>query len=268
MSDSQPPRTPWYHENLWSNILGGVATALVLGVLYWAFGVVSAAKLPVWVYVFVVGLVVLVVSMLIPLWRRAIWGNVGRGLKWIWSWHPVSTRRFRAARKADYEYLDKLFADNFASWVRKVIKDDKQAEERMKEIIAPVVEQRMRNLQAIRDEAAAVSDPGLAPVPRPVPRWSVEVVRDGVNEFVLVNHVPRSGAREVRIEGDDDFTITSAGQWEDLSGEARGEFTGTFTRNAMQVGVKFFITWFDDNGLTKTAVVFVSAPEIGLAAPF
>lgn len=111
-----------------------------------------------------------------------------------------------------------------------------------------------------RMEAFAERD-AMPPVPLPRPRWavtfddgSVTVDRDGMTEpFVLINRVERSVAREVRIDTHPDyFRLTSAGHWADLSGEARGGFTGSRTANGQTYGITFTISWFDERGESQS----------------
>lgn len=52
--------------------------------------------------------------------------------------------------------------------------------------------------------------------------------------YVLRNSVPRSVAREVRLDADPDFKIVDAGHWQDLSGTETGGASGTFMGVARQ----------------------------------
>jgi hypothetical protein len=93
------------------------------------------------------------------------------------------------------------------------------------------------------------------PLPLPDPRWTVyesPKADSDFNTFTLRNAVPRSVAREVRIETDEDFKVTDAGHWADLSGEANGEFRGNMTINGRANGVRFQIVWYDENDARRS----------------
>ncbi|WP_404311200.1 hypothetical protein LG314_07615 [Agrococcus terreus] len=83
----------------------------------------------------------------------------------------------------------------------------------------------------------------------------------GKDVWAFRNLVPRSIAREVRIESDDDLTITDAGHWSELSpsgtSPAEGTFTGRLTEQGRHEGVNFTITWFDEVGNRREAATWV-----------
>lgn len=78
-----PSDTKWYDRALVSNIVGG----LVVGFLIWAvpssLNAATKAKVPLWGYVLVALVAILVMSFAIPIWRHAVWGNASRLAKWI-----------------------------------------------------------------------------------------------------------------------------------------------------------------------------------------
>lgn len=100
-------------------------------------------------------------------------------------------------------------------------------------------------------------------LPRPAPRWSVE--RVGPTHWALRNLVPRSIAREVRIESDSDLTIVDAGHWPDLSPAgkpaAEGLFQGHVTSSGLTFGVKFTITWYDEAGKAHQGSTYMKGSD-------
>ncbi|GAA3882616.1 hypothetical protein GCM10022381_26100 [Leifsonia kafniensis] len=112
-------------------------------------------------------------------------------------------------------------------------------------------------------------DPIFSPiVPLPEPRWSVRMVHETTERFELVNAVPRSVAKEVRIEGDQDIRILDAGHWNDLSGEAVGPFRGSLAEKAYRMGAYFTVTWFDENNQPKEKSVNLAREVISAHIPF
>lgn len=106
----------------------------------------------------------------------------------------------------------------------------------------------------------------LAPVPSPAPRWMIAPENtEEDNVFVLRNAVPRSVAREVRLEADSDLKILDAAQWKDLSGTdttgAAGTFMAVFSKQGETFGVNLYLSWYDENGKKHGANLFMSAPD-------
>ena len=227
---------------------------------------------PWWIYLLgsVVGVAVVLLgmSLLIRRWRRTIWGPVGRRLKWLWSWHPVSARRLKKLQPDRSDEVIKLtLLTSVPAIVRHIIKDDDEFESRMKRLITPIVDERIRKLQVARLEEQTRA-PQIPSPPLPRPRWTVQMDEDTYGDFHLSNAVPRSVAREVRIEGDVDCTITSAGAWEDLSGESSGPFTARLSGEATTAGVQFTIYWYDEAGSLQDGKYFLSGEDIRRARAY
>jgi len=95
-------------------------------------------------------------------------------------------------------------------------------------------------------------EPKQPPLPRP--RWIVEAdTEDGAPDwYTIQNLVPRSVAREVRVEAGPEFQILDAGHWEDLStsgpASGRGSFQAWANDWAVANGVDVVITWYDEQG--------------------
>lgn len=116
--------------------------------------------------------------------------------------------------------------------------------------------------EAARQESAARTA-NEKRLPRPAPRWSVE--RVGPTHWALRNLVPRSIAREVRIESDSDLTIVDAGHWPDLSPAgkppAEGLFQGHVTSSGLAFGVKFTITWYNEAGKAQQGSTYMKGSD-------
>lgn len=102
--------------------------------------------------------------------------------------------------------------------------------------------------------------------PLPQPRWMIAPApSEKRGEYVLRNSVPRSVAKEVRLEAEAEFKIISAGHWKDLSGTEDkgkiGDFIGAFTSQGETFGVRFVVGWYDEHGKYKTRTLFLGGPN-------
>jgi len=106
---------------------------------------------------------------------------------------------------------------------------------------------------ALEESALEESIPPRQP-PLPRPRWTIDAdTGDGASDwYTIQNHVPRSVAREVRVEAGPDFEIRDAGHWEDLSVTGPTNGTGHFQAFSSErghlSGVDVVVTWYDENG--------------------
>lgn len=96
-----------------------------------------------------------------------------------------------------------------------------------------------------------IKTPPKPPLPRP--RWQAGPDNtQGPDHYVIQNTVPRSVAKEVRVEADSDMNIIDAGHWQDLSTEGPTKGVGTFIAVAMErgidQGVQLTVSWYDENG--------------------
>jgi hypothetical protein len=103
-----------------------------------------------------------------------------------------------------------------------------------------------------REEAIAEARDAVQ-IPRPRPRWQVVVA--GFNEnnqtpMRINNLEERSVAREVRVDVTNNwFEFTTGGTFPDLSGAKYGQFKGRFSQDGSAYGVRFTISWYDENGV-------------------
>lgn len=223
----------------------------------------------------------LIVSIISPRGRER-WAGFG---KWLWSWRPVSYRRHRRELTQQNEAMlaevgsvagavseNEASTDKVAKWaydaiekVRLSIPDVtlellKQMQESKKSIeeLRTSVDQLEKpkrgevtvDCEASKRAAAASLQPA-PPLPRP--RWhaSPDNVPD-LDQYVIQNMVPRSVAREVRVEAVEAMDIIDAGHWEDLSTNGPTGGTGTFIGVVNQRGrmnhVEIVISWYDEKG--------------------
>jgi hypothetical protein len=97
-----------------------------------------------------------------------------------------------------------------------------------------------------------------AKLPLPKPRWSIDFDPEGDddNEYFLRNAVPRSVAREVRIDSHvERFRIVDAGHFENMSGAKSATFQGQYFAAAAGHGVPFTVAWYDENGEEQRASI-------------
>jgi hypothetical protein len=234
-------------------------------------GWASESKLPWGVYLLgsIIGIavVLLIMSFFIKRWRQAFWGGIGLGLRWLWSWHPVSARHSEALRE-----MDRLrILVELPTIIRTVISEDKASAEETRKMMQPLVDQMVRKQlqanKAVADTVQAGAAAVLAEpvIPLPDPRWTIE--RESFNTWLLTNQVPRSVAKEVRVEGTDQngeyagITILNAAHFEDLSGRAWGRFDAKFDQDARWNGATFLVSWYDETSVNRWERVFVPGWE-------
>jgi len=341
VSEEQPR---WYDRQLASNVVGGVVVAVLVWIVPWSISEATKAKVPVWVYLVVLGVALLLGSLVVPLWRRPIWGSLARFVKWAVTIRPLTATQRRALDQAGYlrrsaevdaeranpfdpvwkiDVRDSLgfahtyFLENsgFEVWEVTmtcdpeffVLKQEAHfpgglgTDQHNGNVASPffgaptargkaegvVFHIRWKNRHGDWDERDVVLPPeeilagrdielseafnrgfaegkaqgnqDPAPIPLPEPRWNIYADNTGDDQdWILRNAVPRSIAREVRIESDGDLHIIDAGHWPDLSGGdsgAMGSFQGTLTRRGSESGVVFNLTWYDEQGVRKGANV-------------
>lgn len=145
-------------------------------------------------------------------------------------------------------------------------KDDEIAE--LRRVIAEAAAKRETTTQQGKEIVDKIlsGPPKPPPPPLPRPRWLIAPApSEEPNEYVLRNSVPRSVAREVRLEADPEFKILNAGHWKDLSvteGEASvGSFVGVFTSQGNTFGVHFNVSWYDEKGELQLLPLFLGGPN-------
>lgn len=242
----------WVNENqLAATVVGGIIVAL----LVWLFSALPKVG---------------------PQVRAGLaisWTALGCAARWIWSWRPISGRRYARERMVLLRAIAEgnvrrrrlaKRADDAINQVRGSIPDvtvvllsqiqeNKELIDELRAEVDRFAKPKTEGLKVDHEankRAAAASLPIAPPLPRP--RWHAgpDNVLDP-DQYVIQNMVPRSVAREVRVESDD-MDIIDAGHWEDLSttGPMRG--TGTFIAVANERGtyngVDLTITWYDEKG--------------------
>lgn len=286
-------------------VVGGV----VLGAVGWAItraldGFAAQYEWPWWSYAIGVGggLALLLVGMTIfrPTWREKTWAKLAY-------WQPFTTQA-RLKRIQQDAYSDGMLFEN--GNMKRVLEMERAQHETAIDKISATLSARVAHIATLNNdlsrlslETAAGRDALLAmraerdeqrllnqelegrieklmsdakskptartvpPLPRP--RWIT--AREGTNYYSIRNAVPRSVAREVRIESDADMTILDAGVWDDLSVEGRwagrGPFTATATPSGRSYGVRLTVSWYDENGTQLSEYVMVS-PEDDEPDPF
>jgi hypothetical protein len=264
--------TPWSQTITGALFINGVVTAVVSVGTTWVIN--NAAQLP-WPLIvttfLVVGVVVfLLASLFQKRLREAIWVRPARWLSGL----RVTTKKQRdaAGRTATKKGLA-LANDNTKALIAAEMVRAERAEKEVDDLKVQIeglqlglrmakskVSEAEEAAQAARAELATrQARPGASKLPRPAPRWRIyadEDEPDGL-DFLIANTVPRSVAREVRIEPDEDMEVLDAGHWEDLSGSAIGNFRAEVTPNGIDYGVNITITWYDDQNQQRTTAVRV-----------
>lgn len=90
MGDDQ---TKWYDRALASNIVGGLVVGFLIWFVPWAISEATKAKVPLWVYVAVAGVALLLMAVIVPLWRRVAWGGVTNVARWFWGLRVTTSAR-------------------------------------------------------------------------------------------------------------------------------------------------------------------------------
>lgn len=184
--------------------------------------------------------------------------HIGKFLNWTWSFHPVSARRHSREVKALRGEMNDVAED-----VVRRLKLESDDFDRSTAADRKIYADALGRAEQVHG-AAAIG----ASKPLPEPRWAVRLQPGTSDQFQLVNTVPRSVAREVRIETDTNLTIMDAGHWEDLSGIATGPFIGELSSSAYSQGVNMSVTWHDEALQRKTVKVSLTKDGIERSAPF
>jgi hypothetical protein len=357
-------QSKWYDRQLSANVVGGLIVAVIVWGVPALISEATKANLPFWAYLVVAGVALLFGSTVIPVWRRATWGNMQRFATWALAIRPVTAKQRAALIDEGYENHktevetererarqprwsvsaeDRLMGDMALHWLHnhgyagydvRLTADSSEfrtdgevffrgqfGDARPGGIIgkyfrgAPTEKGRMDGVtftvtwldehgndysrqvfmspEEIRKGADSATDEArsagwkegyaqakefyenaiaeadasrLASIPLPAPRWMIAPENtDEDDVYVLRNSVPRSVAREVRLDADPDFKIVDAGHWQDLSGTetggASGTFKGVFTPQGITFGVKLSVKWFDEHGKQQVAVLFLRSPD-------
>jgi len=233
----------WYNQGLASEVIGGVILLAIAGGIAWA----ASEKLPGWVVVIAALVGLLVLSLFLSPLRTRVWGWVGM-IRERRRNRVVTTIQAQESARKESEKKGYAFAVEESTPLAEALARD------LREVTAE--RDALQKDFASLEEAFKRKGQGLAaaeprPLPLPKPRWTVYESQDEPGTYILRNAVPRSIAREVHIEGDEDFDVTDAGHWEELSGTSSGSFDGEMTHVGQISGVYFKITWFDEYGLPK-----------------
>ncbi len=257
-----------------------VVAALVGAVLGWPItkaldGLTADNTLPWWLYLvgMVVGIaaVLLIMSFFLKEWRSTVWGGLGKMLGWMWSWHPVSARR----HQAELIELERRVLDDLDKVVEGLTRKHIERARSVDRDIALLGKIQIDRGAEIREAVAAelkrsaAAAPKAAPeLPPPDPRWTITQPDEGDREhFRITNHVLRSVAKEVRVDGEADedgyteIDILDAAHFEDLSGSRSGDFRARFSGQARQNGASFQVSWYDENGARIVESLFLRGWE-------
>ena len=163
-------------------------------------------------------------------WREKVWGNMARLLHWVRSLRVTTQARTAAALEAARLYG-------------------------------------YRQGEMWGEQQLVVTPLGPDGPPLPLPRWTLTLDTTRAElSYVLNNVVPRSIAREVRIENRAECPIMDAGSWEDLSGETSGRFFGAISNRGMMLGVNFEVSWHGEINEYRTSDVWLESRLLKLAA--
>lgn len=83
----------WYDRALASNIVGGLIVGFLIWFVPWVISEATKAKVPFWVYAVVAGIALLLMSVIVPIWRRVVWGGVATGARWVWGLRVMTSVR-------------------------------------------------------------------------------------------------------------------------------------------------------------------------------
>lgn len=250
----------WAHSAAGAIVINGVIAAVVGALTSWVLN--NASTVPweriAWASVGVAMGAFLLLSVIVKRLRDMIWRRPAR---WIWSRRPVSYRRHcrelaehRDAMLAEASDLstaiskNEMATDKISEWAHQAIENVRLSiPDVTQELLKQIQENRaaIEQLHADGNHLGERKSQGLAvdveankiaasaslrpapPLPRP--RWHAgpdNVLN--VDQYVIQNMVPRSVAREVRVEAVEDMEIIDAGHWEDLSTTGPTGGTGTF----------------------------------------
>lgn len=277
---SNEQRVPFGQTTAGIIVIQGVVTAIVSAVATWVIN--NARELP-WLSILSIfaGIAVGLFLLSTFIFRRArtvLWGWVPVAWRWLRGLRVTTERQREKLRLQAEQQASELIVTaksiNNEELTRALV-EKKQLSEALERALSEGAKDSLarheaeleladkdRMIASLQDSLrkASISDSRSPKLPLPRPRWSVYPdARDDAdfNSYMLKNAVPRSVAQEVRIEGDSDFKITSAGHWEDLSGQRVGEFRGTITFGGTQHGVQFRVQWYDEHGVLNTEHVFM-----------
>ena len=93
----------WYDRQLSANVVGGLIVAVIVWGVPSLISEATKANVPFWAYVIVAGVALLIGSAVIPVWRRATWGNVQRFAKWALAVRPLTAKQRAALIREGYE---------------------------------------------------------------------------------------------------------------------------------------------------------------------
>ena len=256
--------TPWGQTTTGIIVVNGVITAVVSALATWAIN--NAAPLP-WASIAVTfALVAIGVFLALSLFqtrlRETFWT---RPFQWVRGLRVTTTnQRGKAILEAENKALavaqssaQTLIATSESAAADAWRKHETLAEENVGLTLR--LSQQSDQIRALESTTPSVD----TTLPRPDPRWRV-YAEDGSadgTDFTITNSVPRSVAREVRIEPDDDMEILDAGHWEDLSGSARGSFRAAVTDQGWEYGVRTRVAWYDEKNTSRVAIVRLTGAE-------
>ncbi|WP_144882526.1 hypothetical protein [Microbacterium paraoxydans] len=224
----------WVNDNqLAATIIGG----LILAALLWGF-----SRLP------------------------KVGPHVRSGIKWLWSWRPVSSRRYESGLLRLHDVVTTEVEASAKVVAEKAITDSEELEKAKKELVRLMVEHRNTKDADATDDENPWGDLVAAPLPGPEPRWkllSLDGTEGRARRYAIANLVPESVALNVRMDNSSTgwFSFDDAAFWPDLSGESRGEFKGEVTSTDNFNNARLKLTWFDENRVRQTMFFVIRGPK-------
>ncbi len=174
-----------------------------------------------------------------------------RGFAWLWSWRPVSVRRYEREKAARNLAEAKDELDARGAVVASAAESGLKTLGELKKTVAELSE-------AVAKKGAAQPEAADAPIeyPPPAPRWRIippsrrtdDNQDDG--KFLLENLISGSVARNVRLDNDDvgQFDFEDGAFWPDLSGVQAVTFAGSFAHVDRDGDLKIRLSYYDHLG--------------------
>lgn len=250
---------PWGQTTAGIVVVNGVVTAVVSALVTWLIN--NATSLP-WLWVVTIFAAIAVFTFLaLSLARRQLRETIwNRPWRWVRGLRLSTVRQrqreathIRARTLAEANLTTKSLIAHAEDRVaaaesnRVALQEERDLLAQENARLSLQLHQQTEHLRSLERQSPSSE----SQLPRPAPRWRVYADEDSADgtDFRLSNPVPRSTAREVRIDSDSDMAILDAGHWQDLSGESIGNFRAELTRVGWEQGVAISITWYDENNL-------------------
>jgi len=268
MGPSTEPKTPWYDRNLASAIAGGLIVAAVVWGAPQAISLISKTHVPWWVYLLIAGVVLALVTVVIPALRRGIWGNLAAAIRLLGTVRVTTTKRLKDRDVAAVARGSAAMEAKTRAWQQLMVSGGKllgvstlatQKDLDQAKAIRDLAEQESagRHKKELRQEyergwkdGKEATQPAKSPLPPPAPRWTlIQMASKGRERtFRVKNLMPGSVANNVRMETREGNVVLwqDAAFWPDLSGEATGDFKVKLTDAGSYSAFTFRMSWLDE----------------------